>query len=271
LYSFSVVTGIRFVISNKAIYPQIEIGKLLPMATIDNSSVVWYSLPTDQNFITFDYDNHQIEFGDFSSTKFSESVVTGKFQMEIGMALKTCYFLNTGVQFKYTFIGASWSIYGRKLVDFNRGILGSEENVNSVGNYRYDASDLIPGLSSGKRFTIGKNRRVSFGISNEDEDAGQSFVPYFDGNEVTFDIKSPLTGISLIHYTNDPKYAGFIRPVIRSLDYRKLFSTSYQVEKFAQFNQTQHKKGARSISSRMNPVLPVVIILLFINSINLLN
>jgi len=102
----------------------------------------------------------------------------------------------------------------------------------------FDASDLIPGLSSGRKFTIGRNRRVEFGISNEDEDAGQSFVPYFDGNEVTFDIKSPLSGITLIHYTNDVNYAGFIRPVIRSLDYRKLFSTSYEVEQFVSLNYT---------------------------------
>lgn len=57
--------------------------------------------------------------------------------------------------------------------------------------------------------------------SNGEQDAGQSFIPYFDATEVGFNSAAPISSIALIHYTNDAKYAGFIRPSIRSLNYKK--------------------------------------------------
>jgi len=41
-----------------------------------------------------------------------------------------------------------------------------------------------------------------------------------------------LSGLTFVHYTNDENYAGYIKPVISSLDYRKYFNTSYQPEDF---------------------------------------
>ena len=48
----------------RAIYPQILVGKLLPMATVDQNSVYWLEIPSDRSFVTFDYDKHDIDFGD---------------------------------------------------------------------------------------------------------------------------------------------------------------------------------------------------------------
>ncbi|KAL7029428.1 hypothetical protein ACKWTF_006243 [Chironomus riparius] len=73
-----VVTGMRFVEANKAIYSQIQVGKLLPMATVDQSSVYWLEIESDRSFVTFDYDKHDIDFGDPSLIKFSDSIVTGE-------------------------------------------------------------------------------------------------------------------------------------------------------------------------------------------------
>lgn len=146
-----------------------------------------------------------------------------------------------------SYTGVSWSIYGRKIVDFNKGVMGNEDEIQSASSSgSLNAENLIPGLSSGKKFSTRNNIKVIFGISNEDNDAGQSFVPYFDGTNITFDISAPLSGISLIHYTNDVNYAGYIRPVLRSLNYRKLFKTAYEADEFIPDNSTKYVKPTKS-------------------------
>lgn len=78
----------------------------------------------------------------------------------------------------------------------------------------------IPGVeNSSDKFAVTKNKKVLFGLSNEEVDAGQSFVPYFDGADITLDVKSPLTGIGFLHYTKNESYAGYIRPFLNTLDY----------------------------------------------------
>ena len=76
---FSVVTGVRFTEKDKTIYPQIQIGKLLPMATVDQNSVTWLNPPDDRSYFDFGYDRRQILFGDPSVMRFTDSVVTGIF------------------------------------------------------------------------------------------------------------------------------------------------------------------------------------------------
>ena len=74
----SVVIGVKLIENNKAIYSQIQVGKLLPMATVDQSSVFWLDIPSDRNFVSFDYDKHGIDFGDPALIRFTDAVVTGK-------------------------------------------------------------------------------------------------------------------------------------------------------------------------------------------------
>lgn len=76
-------------------------------------------------------------------------------------------------------------------------------------------------MPQNRNFTVSRDVIVRFQKSDERTDAGQSFVPFFDPIEATFDPPAPLSMIELIHYTNDAKYSGFIRPLIKSLDYRK--------------------------------------------------
>lgn len=68
---------------------------------------------------------------------------------------------------------------------------------------------------------VSKNVKFAFVKSDEETDAGQSFLPYFDPSDVTFDQPAPLSMIEFAHYTNNEDYAGYIRPIIKSLDYRK--------------------------------------------------
>lgn len=60
---------------------------------------------------------------------------------------------------------------------------------------------------------------IKFGTSSKEFDIAQTFVPFIDAADIIFDVKSPLAGIGLLHYTNDEHYAGYIRPFLRSLNF----------------------------------------------------
>lgn len=73
------------------------------------------------------------------------------------------------------------------------------------------------------KYIFNSEGAINFDYSTEITDAGQSFVPYFDGDDVTFTHAAPISGIGIIHYTNDPEYAGYIWPIIETMDYGKVF------------------------------------------------
>lgn len=79
---------------------------------------------------------------------------------------------------------------------------------------------LKDGLASGVDieyidYKIKKEVTVIFGIGT----AGKT-LPFFDTNDVTFDIKSPVAGIGFYHYTNSDSYSGFIKPHLIALNYK---------------------------------------------------
>lgn len=134
-------------------------------------------------------------------------------------------------------------IHGKKFINFNEGTLGDVTTTtgqfpNEVLNF-YNKS---PGLDGSKNFIISNRKMLTFGISDEMFDAGQSTLPYFDGSGVTFDIPAPIGGIKLFHYTNNGDKAGFIRPSLDSMDYRKQLIYSFSAKSYAEnikFETTQ--------------------------------
>ena len=76
----------------------------------------------------------------------------------------------------------------------------------------------IPLIDSLKPYTISTYVRVFMGKGNEKKDAGQSYLPYFDSQNIELSIPAPLSGLQLIYYKND-NYAGFVRPRISPINY----------------------------------------------------
>lgn len=115
-------------------------------------------------------------------------------------------------------------VYGKQILDFAKGTLGSVQLLsNGTSNDMNVDFGNVPMLSKySDKFEIKNEGCFQFKKSNEEADAGQSFLPYFDPVEANFDRPGPLSVIKLIHYTNDEKHAGFIRPFIKSIDYKKL-------------------------------------------------
>jgi len=87
----------------------------------------------------------------------------------------------------------------------------------------FDTSRRIPGLSNNATsFFKTYKRLIEFKISDEEKDAGQTLVPYFDGSPVEIEMTSPLSGIAFVHYSNQRDYAGYIRPVLKTFNYLSL-------------------------------------------------
>lgn len=77
-FYYSVVTGMRFIEHGKAIYPQIQVGKILPMAKIDQKSIYWLKVPDYGDFYPFSFNNREFSFGDPLQMQFKNEVVTDK-------------------------------------------------------------------------------------------------------------------------------------------------------------------------------------------------
>jgi hypothetical protein len=218
---------VRFAEANQAIYVQIQVGKLLPMGIIDASTLQWMPLPSgsDNDFTTLSYYDHKtylMFLGTNNKKLFDNQAVTGNFNFLI----KIVSFLNFKLGIKFDRDnGIRLKVFVRTIENFKDGKLGIIEydsNNNEGSLHRKKVVGTKVGLKSNdNQFKVSKNVRILFVRSDEEADAGQSFLPYFDPSYVTFDQPAPLSMIELVHYTNNDDYAGYIRPVIKSLDYRK--------------------------------------------------
>lgn len=196
-------------------------------ASIQASSVTWMEPPTNilSNFFTFNYSSRRFLLDDLH---FDDSVVTG---------YQFYYYFN-----QKTFVSTdALKLYGRRLVKPELKSMESEVNILMSDNFKNviekNLESKIPGIAdhSGS-FVIAKgNTFVKFGASSEAVDFGQTFVPFFDGVDEVFDVPSPLSGIGFLHYTNDDRYAGFIKPSVKSFDFRNVMSyyTNYLSEEMA--------------------------------------
>lgn len=111
----------------------------------------------------------------------------------------------------------SLTSFGRHIENFALGTLENNEmmqEASSSGGGTNNQEFKHPGKSNSTNIKVNKNRIISFGLSNEKSDAGQQFVPFFDGSDISINSLSPLSGFGLLHYTDDEDYAGYIRPFL---------------------------------------------------------
>jgi hypothetical protein len=172
----------------------------LPLSVVDSSTLTWHELPenVESRFVfTFNYD---VRLMLMSESHVEDGVVTG-----------ISFYPRNG---KLMFMTS-----GREVEDFLTGALG-----RSIFNLAQDFQTINdrefrkPG-SAHTRYAVSKFQTIRFGLSEEDSDESQNFVPYFDGSEVTTETLTPLAGIGLMHFTGDNEYAGYIKPYLITLNY----------------------------------------------------
>lgn len=178
------------------------------MLLIDEESIYWVKFPEQthpSDYITYDFDN--------------------KPKLYLNSGLKFDYKILTGIQLFSKNSGITLKVFGQSIID---SFMKSQLNETVYDLTGPTEGKIINGYGAGlssKRtyFTVKSEGSINFDWSTEKSDAGQSFVPYFDGNDVIFDYSAPLSGIRLVHYTNDEEYGGFIRPIISTMDYKSIF------------------------------------------------
>lgn len=204
IYVFSVITGVRFNENSKVIFLQIQIGKLLPWGSIDKDTVYWQSLPSYINgqYLEFGYDVNLFSLGNIAVS--NNQTISGFMFQQYGKSV-------------------GYKVFAKEIVDLALGELDEEENVyTELGvDTTFYGNGKTPGLSSTKStYTKQMVGKVYFGKSGQYVDAGQSFLPYFDGNDVEFDVKIPLAEIGFFQYTQiSSDYAGYIKPFIGSIKF----------------------------------------------------
>lgn len=180
---------------------------MLPYAIIDESTVQWMDMPQDIG-------SNYIEFG-FDFRKFSLDGILMESQ------------ILTAIQFVQKDGSVRLKVNGQGLIDFEMGKMGPPWSF--MKKYAWTNVKSIEGKLIGLRnhstvYTKTTNQIIKFGVSDEKTDAGQSFVPYFDGTAIEFDNKTPLSGVGFMHFTNDDSYAGYIRPYIMSFRYQSVIN-----------------------------------------------
>lgn len=200
----SVVTGIRIQKYFDVIFLQIQVGKLLPGAFISKSSIKWQEPPNDILTNSFNNNSLHLTLGEIS---FEDKVLIG---VQLYLHPEELVY--------------SLKIYGKKIKNSEMDMLDNTEVFEMVNakttSSEKNLTQTFPGLHSASEnfnLTYGDHNNVYIKFAKTSND-GQ-ILPFFDGVMATFAIKSPLSGIGLLHYTNDDQHAGYIRPFLRSFNY----------------------------------------------------
>ena len=113
-------------------------------------------------------------------------------------------------------------------------------------SYSKSVENTIPLINSAvATYTIESNVRVYMGKGSEKKDAGQSYLPFFDSQNIELTIPAPLSGLQLIYY-NTPEYGGFIRPRISSINYLDYLLTTANYTTAEEYDGDSKKINGRS-------------------------
>ncbi|XP_066151759.1 uncharacterized protein [Euwallacea fornicatus] len=208
-----VVTGLKFMKTNRVIHLQIQQGQLQPDGCINQSSVAW-QYPDNFTIITKKMTNIEDLFllTDMSRTIAVDEIDSGDDR-----------YILTGVGFKLIHMKLHLSATFNKF-DWDKGelIFGEEKTVNNMELNREYISIVQPDISiytnKPSELKLFRTAYVNFTNTDINKDATRAIVPFFDAQEVTTNPAVPLTGTGL-YYKGRDGYGGFIAPLVRTHDY----------------------------------------------------
>ncbi|XP_037716793.1 uncharacterized protein LOC119551500 [Drosophila subpulchrella] len=216
-----IVTGVRFVKSQRVFHLQLQQGELLPRGAINNSSLEWLPVE-DYNVSDVDirdgYDYHTLSMDsraldlDEISVNSSDQVVTGVrfriFKKHLNLEVRFSYFnFSTGLLIE-PLTKSYW------LGNENSHLEGQRKKLILKESDLSTASEL-PSLPLSK-----DNQYMEFGSSSQLKDAAQNTLPFVDVQEVVPYPAVPLAGLG-IYYKGRPGYGGFFAPKVVTFDLTK--------------------------------------------------
>ncbi|XP_054731039.1 uncharacterized protein LOC129239524 isoform X1 [Anastrepha obliqua] len=215
-----VVTGLRFVKSNRVFHLQIEEGQLLPRGGINRTSQRWKPVDNYQifdrnvrngrDYHTLSYESRSMDLDDIYTDDNSYVVVGVRFRV-VGAHLN--------VEAKL----AEYDFLEGKLISPEiNSFWKSNDNTDVSGDRRQKVNLNNPDMSTR---TIVKsipdsrhNQYIDFVNTNMDKDAAQSTVPFIDTQEVVSNPPVPLSGLGIYHKGRQG-YGGFLAPKIMTYDF----------------------------------------------------
>ncbi|CRL01972.1 CLUMA_CG015288, isoform A [Clunio marinus] len=214
-----VVTGIRFVKSNRIIHLQIQESQLMKYGKVSSINTRWVPI---QEFGIFDkgirdgidyhtlaYDRREVDLDDLIAP--IGHVVTGVKLRRLGNHL------NLEIRVSE--------------IDFSSGLVMEPEKSFWISNdntqfsqgkeKRKEISMYLPDVPTKTRFKSvpksSSNTFIKFTFSDIYKDAAQTTVPFLDSQDVTSSPATPLQGVGLL-YKGQRGFGGFITPKIETID-----------------------------------------------------
>lgn len=148
----------------------------------------------------------------------------------------------TGVQLTRVADKIQPRVFYKKVKDLSKAYLGRSQafeehfgrkNPVDIKDYRVG---LLKNYEPGYMYIVGEkklhyNERVKFAEIDRSTSGGrrwgQKVFPFFDPRPVTLKYPRPISGIGFLRLTDSPQNAGYIRPYLKSIDYRT-FDSSYK-------------------------------------------
>ncbi|XP_044249063.2 uncharacterized protein [Drosophila takahashii] len=212
-----IVTGVRFVKSQRVFHLQLQQGELLPRGTINNSSLEWLPVE-DYNVSDVDirdgYDYHTLSM-DSRAIDLDEISVNATDQVVTGVRFRI-FKNHLNLEVRFSFFNFTT---GRLIEPLTKSYwLGNEKNQRN--KFILKESDLstaseLPSLPLSK-----DNQYLEFVSSSQLKDAAQSTLPFVDVQEVVPHPAVPLAGLG-IYYKGRPGYGGFLAPKVLTYDLSK--------------------------------------------------
>ncbi|CRL00495.1 CLUMA_CG013756, isoform A [Clunio marinus] len=207
-----VVTGLRFREIYDMIFIQIQVGKLLPMGMIDQKTVYWQELPKPLADDSTSFDKIEL-----SCCAYDDSILMG-------------------IKFTAVEDYVALQFYRKRLQsspepqDLLLSLIDTEskknETINSKYGYLDEKSEIFKTSSEDNKVVV-KLRTFSktqfFSKEARGPKGQHPFMrPFFDGSDISFEPKVPLSGAGLMHYTNDDNFAGLFAPFLKTMKYKHI-------------------------------------------------
>ncbi|XP_017147324.1 uncharacterized protein LOC108158988 [Drosophila miranda] len=217
-----VVTGVRFVKSNRVFHLQLQQGELLPRGAINVSSLEWLPLDSyhlndvdvrnDYDYHTLTVDSRAMDLDEITSGSNRSLVVTGaRFRV-------WHKHLNLEVRFSY------FDFPTGRLVEPKRNSVwlnnsNTEKTIEKPRQVLIVKEAYVPTAADQPSLPLStSNQCMNFFSSSKVKDASQNTLPFIDVQEVVPHPAVPLAGLG-IFYKSRPGSGGFFAPKVVTYDY----------------------------------------------------
>ncbi|XP_017079429.1 uncharacterized protein LOC108113372 [Drosophila eugracilis] len=216
-----IVTGVRFVKSQRVFHMQLQQAELLPRGTINTSSIEW--MPVENynvsevdirdgyDYHTLSMDSRALDLDEISANSTDQVVTGARFRI---------FKKHLNLEVRFSFFNFS---NGRLIEPRTKSYWMRNDNSHLDGQRKkliLKESDLPTASDLPSQPMSRNNQYMEFYSSSQVKDAAQNTLPFLDLQEVVPNPPVPLAGLG-IYYKGRPGYGGFFAPKVVTMDLSK--------------------------------------------------